>query len=424
MHPKTQRIIFCIVIATTVLTGAGVFWERGPDTVIYPKQIIPIYFPHNLHVREADEAKKIKGAGLDCDYCHEGIEKSERSSDRNIPGHVECEDCHSEWIGEWDEGKYAPARDCARCHTDIDPTATRTTTVAQKMTIPPPNLIFPHKNHIQAGVACTKCHANVPNKTVATRDDYPTMDRCLDCHGDLEVSVKCTTCHLSGATGRMVTRFAAGNLKPGRYHSFAIHDASFLRDHAVPAQKDRKYCENCHGEDDCLQCHDGIGRNAKYHPADWISTHFIRAKKDDFRCQTCHRLQTFCLNCHVRSGVATIVAVDNPANVLRRTIRVQGDPSTGTAVGPHPMAADGWLTPGSRNFHGFHAQRNIRSCAGCHQEQYCIQCHGSSFGGQEASGIGINPHGPNPQRLRGSTASKRNARVCLKCHNPNDPSWR
>ena len=420
MRTKLRHVLLLGGIATVGLTGAGLFWERGPDPVIYPPQSIPIYMPHNLHVREANEAKGVKGAGLDCDYCHEAIEASKKSSDRNIPGHEECEDCHSEWIGEWDERKFAKPVACARCHTDVDPSQTRTTTIAAKMVIPTPNIIFSHAQHVGAEVPCIKCHINVGRKTVATRDDYPTMDRCIDCHLENEVSVECQTCHYSADQGRIVTRYASGDLKPGRYHSFAIHDASFLRDHAVPAQKDRAYCANCHSESDCLQCHDGVARNVKYHPADWLSTHFIRAKKDDFRCQSCHRLQTFCLNCHIRSGVASVVATNNPSNILRKTIRVD---DAGQQIGPHPMGPQ-WINPGGRNFHGFHAQRNIRSCVGCHQEQSCIQCHGSTFGGANAAGAGNNPHGPNPGRLRGSLAAKRNARVCLKCHHPDDPSWR
>ncbi|MBI2375836.1 MAG: hypothetical protein HYV07_17720 [Deltaproteobacteria bacterium] len=56
-------------------------------------------------------------------------------------------------------------------------------------------------------------------------------------------------------------------------------------------------------------------------------------------------------------------------------------------------------------------------CASCHQEQWCIRCHGSSARGPS---LGGNPHGPNPQRLRGSAAQKQSARMCLKCHSPLD----
>lgn len=403
-----------LVSALSSVAGAAMYFDLGPSEAIYPPQTSPIIFDHELHVR----AEEAKGAGLDCDFCHENLESSELSSDRLIPGHEACDLCHEEWIGDEDEP--AAVADCARCHGDIAPGA-KTASVA-KMRIPTPNLKFGHGPHLRAGADCLDCHPNVPKKQLATRDDYPTMDRCVDCHTEALARVQCRTCHLVDHRGKLQTDFPSGELKPQRYHAFAIHDAQFLRDHSTPAKRDRDYCETCHDENDCMKCHDGIGRDQRYHPDAWMAQHGLRAKKDDYRCQSCHRVQSFCLSCHVRSGVATF---GTPADPLeRRTIRLQdpSDPSS-PATGPHPMGPS-WLDPTSRNFHGFHAQRNIRACASCHQESSCIQCHGSGFGGRAGPNRAINPHGPDAARLRGSLASKQNARACLKCHSPADPSWR
>ena len=73
--------------------------------------------------------------------------------------------------------------------------------------------------------------------------------------------------------------------------------------------RDRDYCDQCHSTNDCLKCHDGIARNLRYHPGDWISVHPLRARKDDFRCQSCHRVQTFCIDCHIRTGIAAIGSI-------------------------------------------------------------------------------------------------------------------
>ncbi|MCA9553165.1 MAG: cytochrome c3 family protein [Myxococcales bacterium] len=408
MRSRSQAVKLTCILGLAVLTTGAVFFEGGPDEVVYPRQTIPVYFNHDYHVRKPDEAKGITGEGLDCQFCHENVGDSETSADRDIPGHGSCDTCHDEWIGDEDEP--APTKECARCHKDL---AAGTTTTAARLSVPTPNLIFPHKRHVEAEVKCTECHKNVPDKTVATRDDYPTMDRCIACHEERDAPVTCQTCHPSGVNGRLVTRYAEGELKPRRLHVAAIHDADFLHDHAVPARRGPEYCDSCHEKKDCTSCHDGVGWDARYHPGDWIGQHSLRARKDDFRCQSCHRAQTFCFNCHLASGVASGGSV--AAIVQHRTVRV--DPGTNAPVGPHPMTADGWLDPVSRNFHGFHAQRNIRACASCHQEQYCTTCHA-------VGGIGGNPHGPNPERLRGNTASKRNARACLKCHSPSDPSWR
>lgn len=409
-----KRLALSLALGSLALgfaTGA-VFFERGPDPVIFPEQQIPIYFTHNYHVRKPDEAKGLTGEGLSCTFCHENVEEAAKSSDLDIPGHDTCDTCHDEWIG--DEDDPAPLEACGRCHTDLDPKrGVVTSTAAKRVLVPDPNIIFSHEAHIGAEIACVECHDKVPSKAVAGRDDYPTMDRCIACHEDREVSVECKTCHVTTVSGRIQTEYASGQLKPSRYHLSAIHEGDFLRTHAVPAQRDAQYCEQCHSKSYCLECHDGIGRDVRYHPGDWISIHYIKAKKDDVRCESCHRFQTFCLNCHVRSGVATVATPDNM--VTRRTIRGSGS----IQPGPHPMGDEWTGLSGNlgRNFHGFHAQRNIRSCVSCHQEQYCLQCH-------TVGGLGGNPHGPNPQRLKGSTASQRNARACLKCHDAADTSWR
>ncbi len=384
------------------------FFEAGPDEIIFPLQTIPLNFDHAFHLRSADEAAGIEGAGLGCDDCHENISESDKSEDRDIPGHDTCENCHD--MDETD--KPAESKQCTMCHADL---AAKTTTTAKAMSLPSPNLKFSHLKHIKADIACLQCHKNVIDKKLATRDDYPTMDRCIECHEEKGAPTTCITCHLSTPQGRVQTEYAEGKLKPNRLFVSAIHDSAFLKGHAAPAQRDPKLCESCHTKQDCLQCHDGTARDVRYHPGDWIAVHPLRARKDDYRCQSCHRLQTFCADCHVRTGIAAVGA-DLGKRFERTTIRSN---RVGKPQGPHPMTADGWLNPTSRNFHGFHAQRNIRSCVACHQEQFCVSCHGSNIQG---SG-GANPHGPNPQRLKGNTASKRNARACLKCHYPSDDRW-
>lgn len=412
---RTTRILL-LALAASLLTGAVVF-EGGPNAIVFPRQQNPLKFNHRRHVAETDQAKGVEGEGMSCTFCHETVSDQVNNAERDIPKHDVCENCHDKDAPPDQGAKPFPMSECEKCHGDIN--KTRTSTKAKPMVIPAPNLKFAHADHVKAGLECDKCHARVKDRTLATRDDVPTMDRCISCHKEMNVKAECATCHLTGATGRLVTAFAEGDLKPARYHAAAVHSGDFLRDHAVPANRDPGYCKNCHSTDYCMECHDGAGRNARYHPGDWIAVHGTRSRTDDFRCSSCHRMQSFCLDCHVQSGVASMVDIKTNI-VTRRTVRVN---DSGLATGPHPMSADGWLNPGSRNFHGFFAQRSIQSCASCHQEQYCLTCHASGFGTGGPS-RGGNPHGPNPERLKGSAVRGNNARACLKCHSPYDSSWR
>jgi hypothetical protein len=414
---KKAALTPLLFIAAGVSTGALVL-EAGPDEVVFPRQEIPIYFTHDYHTRKPVDG--LDGEGLSCDFCHENVGTSTHGSDRDIPGHGTCETCHEDWIGT--AAKPAAAELCAKCHTD--PNITISTHAQAKMVIPDPNINFAHKSHVDAGVACVKCHNNVPKKGVATRDDYPTMDRCIACHQQEGISTDCKTCHFVLPSGKLQLEFHEGKLSPQRLHAFAIHDAEFEKDHAAAVKRDKEYCSSCHMESFCVQCHDGVGRTMRYHPGDWLSVHFMKAKQDETRCQSCHRVQTFCIDCHVKSGVASVnpgALVTGLAEQTRRTVRTNG----AVAIGPHPMRADGWLAPTSKNFHGFFVQRNVRACASCHQENFCVTCHMSGAGTfQPLDQRGGNPHGPNPQRLKGSTAGSKTARMCLKCHSPLDPNWR
>src|SRR5688572_7601694 len=140
---------------------SGAFFENGPDPAIFPKQKIPLHFTHDYHVRKPDQAKGLDGEGLECTFCHENVSASKLSSDRDIPGHSSCESCHDEIE---DQTK------CSYCHKDLlhpayrDGTpapslsGARTTTVAQPLDIPAPNVKFPHALHVDAKIACIECH--------------------------------------------------------------------------------------------------------------------------------------------------------------------------------------------------------------------------------------------------------------------------
>jgi Cytochrome c7 and related cytochrome c len=54
---------------------------------------------------------------------------------------------------------------------------------------------FNHAPHIRAGVACSKCHGDVAQQTVAVRAVNLNMRYCVTCHQQRNVSVDCLTCH-------------------------------------------------------------------------------------------------------------------------------------------------------------------------------------------------------------------------------------
>jgi hypothetical protein len=69
--------------------------------------------------------------------------------------------------------------------------------------------------------------------------------------------------------------------------------------------------------------------------------------------------------------------------------------------------------------HSFQAQRNIRQCASCHQEDFCKTCHSAQLGEHisDRARFAINPH-PNGWRnsSRCKALAARAGRMCLRCH--------
>src|SRR5687767_1153308 len=94
-------------VVALALAGGLAAAESGRERhlAIYPPQKLPVRFDHGQHLK----------AGADCTTCHDPARKSTRSSDRNLPKHPECEDCHD--IAAAAEGKPVdPPSACNTCH--------------------------------------------------------------------------------------------------------------------------------------------------------------------------------------------------------------------------------------------------------------------------------------------------------------------
>jgi hypothetical protein len=270
---------------------------------------------------------------------------------------------------------------------------------------PPAHIKFPHDVHVKRKIACATCHGDFVKAgvTLATRHQLPTMTTCLGCHNGKAAPFKCTLCHESDRRGIVVTDYPEGKLLPAGIFRNDKHDGAWLTGHAMTARDDRAYCMNCHTERYCQDCHNGVMKPFRFHGNDFISMHPIFARSRLQNCESCHRDQSFCRGCHINVGVAS--------DSFRQPARLKFHP-------------DGWVSgmggAGNRNpnHHAFQAQRNIRQCAACHAEATCTaSCHAATSRG----GQGFNPH-PVGFIKRCGTMIRKNARTCVKCHNPGDPA--
>jgi hypothetical protein len=363
---------------------------------VYPPQRIPLRFDHERHVA---------GMKMSCVSCHAGAERSRNAADRLLPSPVVCDSCHD--ADHHDESAVTGGA-CRLCHEGYRAGAGNR---VARVVLRPANLRFDHAAHAGRNIGCTQCHARVARRTLATRRDLPTMERCLDCHGMSgpaagDARGDCLVCHVSRDGRRMVTRFDTGTMLPPAWLRGAEHGPGWIERHRQVAAADSEFCATCHQQRECVSCHDGQVRPRYVHPGDWISMHATAARQQSTQCRSCHRQQTFCLSCHQRVGVSML----GPTDVAAKRGRYHPPPATWT---------DAPRTPAH---HSWEAQRNMNACVSCHTERDCATCHATRAAGgvmPERSG-GAPPHPP------GFAAScsgpfRRNPRPCLVCHLPDDP---
>jgi hypothetical protein len=389
------------VLISSLVFCAAAAQALGPSRVIVPDQRIPLLFSHVQHLTKA---------GVTCTFCHNKVTKSMKAEDRNIPGHPECDECHNRTAKE--PLKERPPAACQTCHADYSPVRKDMAFMAD---MPTAFIKFPHKTHTDRKIACTTCHGDFVKQGVilATRAQLPTMTLCLSCHDNKQAKSACKTCHHLERGGTMVTNLPTGVLKPAGIFRNDRHDGTWLQDHRTRSE-DKAYCMNCHTDQYCQDCHNGVMKPFKFHPGDFVSSHSIAAKANSLSCDGCHRDQSFCLACHQRLGASHVSST--------AATGVVGSPRSLPGQRFHPL---GWVTgpQASLNHHGFQAQRNIRQCSACHSERTCTDsCHrtGSLKDLRGMPGQGISPHGPDFS-TRCSALFARNRRVCLKCHVSADP---
>ena len=143
-----------------VLTAAGVVSSTYRTQVGWV-QDQPVPFSHEHHVG---------GLGIDCRYCHTGVEVSARAG---LPPTHTCMTCHSQlWTG-------APVLEPVR-----QSLATGTPLHWNRVAQLPDYVYFNHSIHVSRGVPCATCHGRMDQMPLAKRAEPFQMQWCLDCHRD------------------------------------------------------------------------------------------------------------------------------------------------------------------------------------------------------------------------------------------------
>lgn len=163
---NTVAKVVPIILVVGVCFAVFVFWywfsPKNLEVGYRPDQPIP--FSHKLHAGEL---------GINCMYCHNLADKSAHAG---VPSTQTCMNCHeyqankesiklaglmNSWNGGLEEGTPIAWN---RVHKVGD------------------YAYFDHSVHVNAGVGCKSCHADVQQMQVVRQEKPLSMGWCIECH--------------------------------------------------------------------------------------------------------------------------------------------------------------------------------------------------------------------------------------------------
>ena len=164
IFPKWTNWLPLILGVGVALTGGAV--TVGVTYYFTPKYarvgyqpVQPVPFSHKVHAGEL---------GIDCRYCHNGVDKSWFS---NLPGASTCMNCHSTVLK--DDKRLAIVRNSAQNNTPIP---------WVQVHVIPDYVYFNHSVHIARGISCVECHGRIDQMDEVHMDKPLSMSFCLSCH--------------------------------------------------------------------------------------------------------------------------------------------------------------------------------------------------------------------------------------------------
>ncbi len=130
---------------------------KSLDAGYMPVQPVP--YSHALHAGDL---------GLDCRYCHTGVEDSAHAS---VPPTATCMNCHG-MVGK-ESVLLEPIRDSFATGMPVD---------WIRIHDLPDYAYFNHSAHVKRGVGCIECHGRVDQMEEVFQAEPLSMGWCLDCH--------------------------------------------------------------------------------------------------------------------------------------------------------------------------------------------------------------------------------------------------
>lgn len=204
------------------------------------------------------------------------------------------------------------------------------------------------------------------------------------------------------------------------------HGAMWAQEHRLYAEKYPNNCKDCHQQSFCLDCHTGGGIEAdlhvstsgvdympRSHRTDFREIHPIKAQEDQRSCLRCHDAKKFCNECHNKFNPNDLRILSHRRGFSDIELTQGGPkhslftPSMCPTCHPNSILPKNQWSAG----HAREARKNLTSCQTCHPEgDVCMKCHSA------VTGLKVNPHPKNWDKIKGRLERAGDNRTCIKCH--------
>ena len=164
LFPKSANKLplqILIFLGLTVgIVSAGITYYATPKyTRVGYAPTQPVPFSHALHAGQL---------GIDCRYCHVGVDKGPTST---VPTAQTCMNCHSQI--KTDSPLLAPVRESYASGNPVPWVKIHQT---------PDYVYFNHSVHVARGVSCVECHGKINEMDTIAHAKPLSMGWCLECH--------------------------------------------------------------------------------------------------------------------------------------------------------------------------------------------------------------------------------------------------
>lgn len=245
----------------------------------------------------------------------------------------------------------------------------------------------------------------------ATHLTYIDKAECATCHDEGAEAIKpeekvCLECHDQAFVDAV------------KFPGMKTHGPTWALEHRAAAKGSAIDCSVCHQQDFCLECHkagfaDEMGNPGNsminVHRSDFQVSHPIAARTNPQLCNSCHE-KNFCIECHEQFAPEDLAIESHRKGFTNGTLGgLHASFTDSQCQSCHPdsvLPAHEWSKKHSRE-----ARKNLATCQACHPDgDICIQCHSAR------SGLGVNPHPRDWDKIDGRLNRASGGKTCQKCH--------